>query len=586
MSRKRPREATERASQSPWPRAVALATILGGIAAAVSVWTSLPDTRPKHGGELRVEYYRLGGSMAELAMRGLLDQELGRRLAGAHETLNNEVFVAAGEVFSHFSRPVNGDEVWAERNGQMGVSIDLSDYLLRVGPQRRMTWDGGLDKFLKQSQEWRVYLGGNKSSFFLPDVSALHTFLDSDDMPSGYGFYHSRSGQYDPTTSQQQMTPLLWRPLVRADLDDYAANMRAYAREYIKDRDTSWAVSNFMVDGLRWLSRGGLPKNFLIATGMPAAHWGWEFYVEMPGLEMEFVLLENIGTLPMEVGELTLSSWGGPLRRSGETDKRLANGAVVKRPLTPSGLLAAGERILIPTRISFRTPEQSRTSEPPDYKVSSTDESLVEVPIGSRLDPNREAVPAVVYKRRDRVVASRLPPPGGDRFDFGPAWALRTLMVNGVVQPIREADYENGSVYFGSAKGSCPYVFTRGPSGGAWINRGHMLFGATSADTARSDLKQLGAFDGTVALRELENEVSVIHAATLVVRDSHGVFRELDPTPPVAFPLVIGPHESVAIEFEGYRPSAGDDVQLRLAGYYRPFALANVEVGRETKARQ
>jgi len=559
---------------------VGLVGVVGFAAALVAILDYFEirlSTPSRYGGVLRVNYFRLGGSMAEMVIKDLLDDELGRGIGGPHDIMKNEVLEAAQEVFARFSQPVNGDLIYFFRDGATtSTPIELSEYVERVGDRTPVRRSGSLGAYLAQHREWTTYLGGSGgTSFAVPDVDALNTFLHSSHIPRRYHVYHYPAAQWQPSGSEQSTTPILWRSLTRGDLDRYDAQISEYIRQAFGDGPAG-SMRNYVIEGLQWLTRERLPRNFVLITGMPAPHHGWSFTATMPDLELEVAVFENIGKEPMAFGPLEFARWKGPLRTQNASDTSLANAPTGVRRLLASDVLAPNERVIVPTRVTFLTPDQSRRGRTPFYPTSAAQPPLLEVPIGIRIENGRDA-PAVVYKDPNQMNTSTLPPKGGDRFDFGPSWRLQSVAVNGRRTEIRRANWKEASLYFGSEKGSCPYIFTRRTDLDPWINQGHMLLGATSASQARTDIKALGDFSGAVTIRELEDEVTYLQSVSLIVHDSKGAIRRLAPWPPVDSPVVIGPRNEVTFHFPGYQRSEDVNAFLELTGYYRPYALLNVE---------
>lgn len=546
-----------------------------GIAAAVVAVLEYANIRPwretEYGGVLRVNYVRLRGSMAEMMINGLLDESLDRTLGGPHDIVQNEVLESAQQVFAHFSRPLNHDLISYTRDGRAVEPIDLREYVQRVS-DRPPPRGGDFYRYLASNREWTTYLGGSTDSFFVPDVEAIDTFLNTEEYPSGYRVLQSTI--WDESTSRERSIPTLWRFMTQEDLRTYEQAMARYHQRFTNR--TAGDAQNYMVSGLRWLASEELPDEFILVTGAPAMHGGWETRAVMPDLEVEVAVLENVGEMPMAISALQLRRFAGGLRRQSVTDDALTAAESAERPLIASNTLAPGERIIVPTRVTFITEERSHQPQNASYEPIHGRPDLVQVPITTRWEEGGNVL-VVLPKARERAFENAVPPPGGMRFDYGSSWSLESVLVNGERTLIRRADWQNASLYFGSERGSCPYIFSRNGERAPWINEGHMLIGATREDLSRTESLRLSQFDGTVQIRELEDETAFLHSIRVAVREASGELRYLTPSDVDQFPIVVGPNQSVTVRFEGYVPGEHSAPELELSGYYLPYAMLNTE---------
>lgn len=191
-------------------------------------------------------------------------------------------------------------------------------------------------------------------------------------------------------------------------------------------------------------------------------------------------------------------------------------------------------------------------------------------------------------KSAESLVLMDEPPRFVKRMDFGPAWSLERVVVNGKAYDVRKPDWNNFAVFLSTEKGSCPYVFTLQPETGIWLNEGHVLLDATGPELAQRDTIELRNFRGRVQLRELEAEVAVIQAAELEIVDEDGSTSKLRPVNvlmekndsvllekgdaiELVFPLTHGTRENYV-------------ARLIIKGYYIPFNSADL-VRRQDKAR-
>ncbi|MCI0559148.1 MAG: hypothetical protein MN733_11680 [Nitrososphaera sp.] len=320
----------------------------------------------------------------------------------------------------------------------------------------------------------------------------------------------------------------------------------------------------------------------MIIEGQRATHGGWSFESQVRNFELEVAVFENIRNQPIELGDFEYSELAADdLRYAEETDAALATAPRRRRPLETSRTLLSGEKLVIPLRIhfTFMRPLEVLEGSPRhvlQQRISRATEGRIQF-FDYRNEP-------LMSKDPESLVLDE-PPRFVKRIDFGPAWSLQRVVIDGHPHTIREPDWENFAVFLSTEKGSCPYVFTLQPETGVWLNEGHVLLGATAPDLARRDTIDLRHFNGRVQLRELAAEVAVIRQATLEIVDQHGSTRTLQPTNASikrGHGMLLEKGEAMELVFPvtyGIR----DTARLTVEGYYIPYSSANL-VRRQGKA--
>ncbi|MGH8491285.1 MAG: hypothetical protein ACREXS_21090, partial [Gammaproteobacteria bacterium] len=259
----------------------------------------------------------------------------------------------------------------------------------------------------------------------------------------------------------------------RSDLTDYYNKIRRY-RTLVEQRVSDLAIRQVLHSGLPWhtqneghlrdmsnrivesllhLTRRSLPEGFMIVEGNPATHGGWLFESQVRNFELEVGVFESISNEPIELGEFEyLELIADDLRYTEETDSALATAPRRRRPLHAPRTLLLGEKLIIPLRIHFtlmrplevleegaRQVLQQRISRATDDRIQFVD---------NRKEP-------LMSKSAESLLPNE-PPRFVKRIDFGPAWSLQRVVVNGKPHAIREPDWKNFAVFLSTEKGSYP----------------------------------------------------------------------------------------------------------------------------------
>lgn len=395
----------------------------------------------------------------------------------------------------------------------------------------------------------------------------------------------------------------MWRYLRRSDLTDYYKKIRR-CRTLAEQRINVLTIRQVLHSGLPWytqneghfrdytdrivesllyLTRRSLPEDFMIIEGQRTTHGGWLFESQVRNFELEVAVFENISNQPIELGDFEyLELIADDLRYIEETDSALATAPQHRRPLHAARTLLPGEKLIIPLRIHFTFMRP--------LEVLEESARLVLQQRISRATQDR--IQFVDY--RDELLMSKSaeslllnePPRFVKRIDFGPAWSLQRVVVNGKAQAIREPDWKNFAVFLSSEKGSCPYVFTLQHETGIWLNEGHVLLGATAPELTRRDTIELRHFNGRLQLRELQAEVAVIRQATLEIVDQDGSTRTLQPTNASLTRgrgVLLAKGEAMDLVYPSYRTRENYTARLTVEGYYIPYSSADL-VRRQGKA--
>lgn len=524
---------------------------------------------------IRATYWRMGGMTPEFLVRGLLSDEWEKILGGPQDIVNNEVLDQLREVVERFSASPYGNLLWA---GDQKVEFD--DYARMIGrePPSASLWEKR-----PVPGYWRVYQGGQgEQSFVVPDVPAVRATLHTDEWPPGYGFYFSRG------------FPVSWRYLNVQDITRYEQGISRYY-DAIGGRcggcfgpPTDWNFAQPALRGLAYIGRDGLPAGFMVVRGKAGGHGGWGLETVTRDIELEALALENVLGRTVELGDARVSV--SPSRGLTAYSPAQSVGRTRELRLFPPGLLRPGETIIVPLKINFvRLGKQPRDGE--------AEGSLEDAKAGtSRFVKRTERGFSIfgwrgefLFRKSATALKATSVPKEPERFSYGPTWSVLGLEVNGSYEPVRRVDWERFTLYLGNEKGSCPFVYTRDSSQDVWVSEGHILLGATSPEATRTDTIDLDRFDGSIQIRENEDEVAIIrHAEVRLLRDGVVLATQaldFEPEAVVArgAPLEIG-FELPAIEYDAAR--------LSVSGYYLPFsdpkiqaAVAGIDVGESATGR-
>lgn len=565
------------------------------------------DQKPR----FRVVYYRLGGIGQSFLINGKLSPEWEKYLGGQQAIVNNAVHSEIRNLTDKFGQEIGGSYLSGNVGFEGGdFSMGLADYAQEVNADIKVFQsDAGAMPDLKANEGWRVFGPGE---LFVPDLDAARSLFQQYAIPAGYQtFWGTSSGPAQWVEPGSKMTaPTLWRSLTLADLEDYETRYDAYlgrALDISNDaRSTSdlrqrserglfanagagysagRRIQHTSLDALRYLARNGLPDNYAIVMGEPGIHYGWSFTANTRSADLLVAVLENVGDTPMDVGAFSIAETNQmTLRRHDDTQALLAAARPVEKRLWPPGMLAPGEKLVIPVRIEMPLLPEFFAWITSSYRDNyAASEAIRDEAATSATNPI-----AFVHPNERSNVLFALPPsdlPKGripelvERFEYGPAWAIQAVEVDGIKYDFRQHDPNNFILFAGGGIGSCPYIYTYQEDGDIWIEENHFLLGATSPNKKRTDRLKLGQFDGRLEIREKEHELAHIDQITLILQDDEGV----EETYPAVWPtelsaqdgenLILGYGERAEVQFD--LPDGawdGKTVFISATGYYLPLS--------------
>ena len=324
-----------------------------------------------------------------------------------------------------------------------------------------------------------------------------------------------------------------------------------------------------------------LPEDFGIVTlkyiESCDSYYSLGFTIRRPRLLA--VLVENVSQTAIRIGPFTSRQVSvDRLRSLAEEEEMMKSSSPGQQILFPQALLAPGEKLLVPLRLSMKYDD---TTLPFIETLSGTLPSLPEELPDSIAIPvfddgkNKEVLTMdrdnfLKYYRKDRP-----PINPSNEFIFGPSLQLDSVIVNEGVMPMRQFNPKSLVIRSGLAVGSCPYVFVYSTKAKKWVSMGHILFGINNKTKETTDTTVLKDFDGRILLRESEPETSFINSVQVDVKCGGAKVATLLPRNELLRSndgryLRLKQGDDVVIHFEGTAPRTCS-ATLRTTGYYEPY---------------
>lgn len=589
-------------------------TNIAGVQGDVSITVNrVPqDDSPR----LRVTYYRMGGLAPYFLVHGLLAPEWQELLGGHQNIVRNIVFEELKYFLNKFSEPIFGGAMFGDfpLEDKFPIQIDggagpgvISEYAQRLvpGSVRRDSQNvPTIDETL-----WRAFLGGaGRFDLFIPDTHAANVVFRTLSWPTNYSFYYNNWYLYHGSWERKIESvlskiadhsidsPVLWRYVTEDDFMHYEERYDAFSSMLLSHRvrNFSWTgrfgsydisterpLNHRYVSAIRYLTRNGLPKNFMLVTGHTGAHGGWGFSASVRDLELVIAVIENASSNSITVSHAGIRQVVDyKLRLPEETGSLFRDVDQRKELIFSPGVLAPGEMVVIPVRIQFSDDHWMQREVDTDY-TGRRDEAL------DLLLENlhrKGSTPISVFNYRDALFQKQanlfMPervPDYPERFDYGPAWSIDGVYADGSFEKFQPLEERQFLLYAGFEKGSCPIVFTYQPDSDFWTNEGEILIGAIGSDLKRSEEIVLSEYKGRVMIREIENETSFIDQVRLIVTDIHGNrhaflsdLPELRYNDDIGVRLDIG--DNLELEFDVDKSiSSSDEVRLAVTGFYVPM---------------
>lgn len=436
----------------------------------------------------------------------------------------------------------------------------------------------------------------------MPDVAAARTLFKGPEWPTGYSVIYRGPYPDEPPSLDGEILsggPFLWRWLRQDDLDGFETAYRQYAEAVVDqvfpnggagpldmglsvdDIVDSW-TSRQIRDGLesiRYLSREGLPDRFMLVEGWLGIHYGWRFTSTPRDFQLLIAVFENIAERPIEIGNFTLrETTAMTLRQNEEADLALDAAEPTAKRVYPLGVLKPGEKIVLPVRIELpqsglygELGKELRTAARRGKRVLEDIQARGSVPITIK-----DMSAFDLFQKPASSFPSQTVPDIVERFEYGPAWRIDSVEVDGTAFEFRRHDPNNFVMIAGV--GSCRYVFTYQPDGRLWWSEGSVLYDPIARDKKRTEEKKLERFNGRISIRELEHEIAVLDMINLKLEDANGYVAIYKPKRAALAEadgreLLLGYGDAIELDFGLAEPDwRGKSATLIAAGYYVPLS--------------
>jgi hypothetical protein len=547
------------------------------------------------GPKFRVTYYRLGGIGQSFLINGKLSPEWERHLGGQQAIVDNPVHDELRRLTERFGTEIGGPNL----SGRVAF-VDGGDFYGSLGAYARsvdpgietMQTDGGEMPVLDGTSGWRAFA---PDELFIPDLAAADTLFNTRGWPDSYtlfwGYWGTPVEWVEP--GRVLSVPTLWRYLTPADLEGYETRYAQYLARGTEFADGNQADPNVggpsvpefpALEAVRYLTRNGMPEKFMVVEGSRASHSGWQFTASTRGADLLIAILENVGERAIDVGAFRIDATDAMTIRTFEETSRLLDAAEpAERRLWPPGVLRPGEKLVIPVRIELPIIDQFY-----DWVIASYRD--IHAP-GEAVRREAEATGAgtidfvhpfdtenvLFTKARDDLRAGEIPDLVR-RFEYGPAWRIESVEIDGASYDFREHDPNNFILFAGGGVGSCPYVYSYQPDTGLWIEEGHFLLGAISPELKRSDELVLQHFQGRLEIRETEHEIAYLDSFALKLTDAEGNVQLFPATSPAALAaedgdsLVLAYGDRAEVDFDLPDDAlVGKTASIVATGYYVPL---------------
>lgn len=523
----------------------------------------------KNNKKIRITYYRLKGVSADFLVKGMLSPEWEKILGGQQDIINNKVLKNARKILSMFSMAPYGHKMYVHSN--RGRRIDLTNDIHAYA--KNLKYNENV--FFDETGKWDFYLQGREDYFVeYPDKEGMKVILDTERWPKDYHLFYSC--YINNFGEQENVRPIIWKYLTRRDLENYYKNIEEYV-DYIYDNYNVTSVrsgslkaereyiryNSSLIKPLKNLTRNSFPEDFIVVYGFEGPHGGWELVFNPREIEVEIAVVENIYNRAIGIKNLRYSELNEyRLLPHDMVSKKLQHEKEKLTPISVTGILAAGEKIVIPLRLSFvNSFDLPKCQRPPNR-----DESIF-LMNGVESD---NSTPMKIYKRRE-AMSDNTYPSITKRYNYGPSWMLLALEVDSAPSKIRKANFNQFTLHLSNEKGSCPFIYSKDIITGLWRSQGHMLLGATSVEAMRKDKIRLENFTGLLKISENEDEIAFIKE--IYVEEVNKASKSITHHHPadIASPIEVIRGKPKILHFIT-NPSSNSEFYLNMKGYYIPFS--------------
>lgn len=530
---------------------------------------------------VRIGFYRLSEAAAGSLLSGKPWAEIAR-LLGKGKLIDTAPGREAANLFRQFGRTETHDDSFQIRASAAGGS--------EAEPIEAGTGAKALTYITYPDAE-----GGGGQPISLPDADA--TIKTTSAWGPEFRFYYRNYPQC--TAPEALECAVLWRYLTAEDVVQFEA--RAKREQEALGLDANPGMTE--IDGvpvatpsematpgaeqlplIQYLTKDGWPEDFITVVGGYSICGGVDFQYFPRKLVVDIAVIENAGAREIALGELLGSTIGGAGLRP-EQPARPAAGGALAAITGPVGTLAAGQRVLVPLRLNFVSPDgllEAFSATPAEAQNFYA--MIAQRPPGSLIVEPREGDPQIwegMAPPLQKTRESYLPPeaPNVGPYVFGPELALQGLTVDGVRVSLTEESANYLELTASSGGGSCPFLYAFDETARDWINYGKVIDEANAESKRMTQEVKLAGPAFRFRLAEEELEMSMIDRAALILKLRSGQSRVIE-TADVLLAKAEGRERTIvagqAVEFSFPMPA---DVQmadieetyLSITGYYRRY---------------
>lgn len=551
-------------------RQVALGTRESGQSVPLRSFVCRTGTSPSP--QLRVEFHRMSDGAASLVVQKRLSPGL-KQIFGSPRIIENDVFQTYADLLRRF-----------------GATADASDPRLKVEAPRSEATDIGEDASAIKGIRILNTLESADGAYnlFYPAASEVET-LRSGSLPAPLKYFYR---QFSMTDSPPYTEMLFWRSVGPDDVKNYAANANALNRllrrlrgkKHTPDQDTPTTVPAMLkllqyVAGDRWpndfvIMYASADANEMIRQSNAADREGCgignlAFEIPYPTIILDTVLIENISNASIKLDSLYGS-------QASVSTLRAPGSELTSASFDLSRTLAPGEKLLIPTRISF-VPEASDEGPVTDNIADRSKLLRASTQIqkkmgtsGLRVNEASHAVPML------------------KTYVFGPELSVTGLTVNGARIGLEQRSANFADLVMSVEGLSCPYLLSWDTASKTWIDHGKVLDKAPNESREYSELRDLPGFRSRLRIEEREPEIAFIKDVELVATLNNGVAITLKPEKVVTAAEREGDYlslywgQAADFEFKLPRNIAEDQVvtsRFAVTGYYRRYSALLARAG-------
>jgi hypothetical protein len=355
----------------------------------------------------------------------------------------------------------------------------------------------------------------------------------------------------------------------------------------------------YEADFYKYITRKGLPSDFLFATAEVQAGCrvcGFYFVLKPPSMQFQVLVLENISSNTLDIGEfLYRDNVTASIRSEKEENESQRLLPLQRKNMLPQKYLLPGERVVIPSRIVFSYLDEDVKAFIQEFYKSSVPQKTaqlirqVERALRNRIRYKGDGSSCsgdgydVTFSRKRLLEELKIPFPRKDAwqktFIYGPSMTVASVEINGSPHSVRPFDPSSLVIVNGYPSGSCPHVYTYSEAEDKWVFENPILVGADAHFKERSDRIRLNNINKRVRIAEEEMETSYIDQVNIIAISENGeekIFFPIDARLRQADGsyVTLEYREALDISFEGFTLIENEELYLYVKGYYKPVGIS------------